>query len=174
LIVADDYIDGDSLSSGFGDLGSALFGAGPTFNLGNQTANTAASQTYLTGLLSGESSDTAGLDAASYGNGISGAMGTLPGETSNGSSPTTSGSSSSFTQRAGCLLNASGPSEFWNCVAGTGSNGGGNDSISSYFGRGITAVLGIIFVIGALYLFGSSSLTDAISSVAQKAATVAE
>lgn len=165
-----DYIDGDDLSAGFGSLGSALFGAGPTFNLGNPTANAAGSESYLQGLLSGETSDAAGVNAASFANGISATMGTLPGEAASGQNTTTSSPSvgSSFGATLSCLSSGGLTGLVTGQTQGCLASGGSGSSASSWFGRGITAILGIVFVIAALYLFGSSNLSDAISSVANK------
>jgi hypothetical protein len=51
-------VPADQLTSGFGTVGTALFG-GNTFDFGSSSENAGVSELYTTGLLSGENSDTA-------------------------------------------------------------------------------------------------------------------
>jgi hypothetical protein len=139
----DDYTD--EFFSPTAGLGTfSLAGGGTTFNTGGLLGDVAGMASYNLGTLAGEDPDTAGGAAASYSNSVSDIAQSLPGQTNNS-----------------------------NAVPSSTTPVPSTANLQSWFGRGVTAILGIVFVVAALYLFGSSNLSDAISSVADHASSIA-
>lgn len=140
------------------EAGSDVFGVSPSFNFAGSNsmdASMVGGLNYSLGIASGESEDTAGYNAATAANqtattGIAG----LFGNSTSGTSSLLGGSS------AGSSTSSPG-----SAVAKTVSS----VFTASTMTRVVAVIVGAILVIGALYLFGSSAISDAIGNAVSKA-----